>query len=1082
MSTGVSEVITALQAAQAVGATKAQRASASALFEQVGSRWDEYSESEQQHWVALSFAQLQQISSNGQSWALRSKAALLLALVIRRAGAAAWEAGLDQLLSLAQGGPAFQGLAALVFKYVAEEVTQAAPDDIGAEAKRLLVNALTRTTPSVLGFLEMVLESGFRSLTDAAGSPAAREAEAAMHDALAAAATMAEWVPQSALVSCGLLTACSFFLSHASFRDEAVRVLRQLAGRKPEQEPEADVARAQEALAGVLGGGAAALLAVPDAASRLGWEGDDVEFAQALCEAAAAQAGTHWPRLTQSGDAEAAARRDALLSAMLGLARQPFAPLSDQAFAFWTAVLGDAAAAAAPRKAEEGGAPAGAYERLLPRAAVEAIAGVAAERLSPAGGFAAHVPLEGADEVPPWFDSFGEYKDFSVAHRQRLTLALRHAAAVIPAAALRVAAGGHERRVRARRRAGRGGRRRRRRGRARRRVPGHGGRDRAARVGGPGAERGPAAGRGDAGALGALLDLAPGEPELVALQTRGLEAFAPVVAACPDVAAPGLARVLDLLVSALPGAARRGPARGRRCGDGEQLARWREALTARQQLAGVPLSWAKAAPEAVLPCLEALAARVRAEWDAGRLRLGERNAVAEAMLLAVTGARAPPAVQASVLDWAIGPVRAAWAQPAFLEALASPAAFWRAYMPVGPAGVGGGPRRWALYHEVHLIERAVRRLAQADGASEVTEPSQRDTRASTALTEQMRWALPCLLRALACVQACWTPEGRAALGSAAGALEMAPAERALYLRRGPHRKKAVFYADLDDSVRQQEDPAVSGVGGSTTGALRGFLRHVREYAWQAVGALPGALGPALGALPEAAALVGPALACAVDVAEMHSVRIMLRHALAPLVRGTPPAELDAWVLAPLAPDAALADDVVRDRVLRELSQEYASLLAAISQRSVAPRAPAARRRPPSPLLEYILRRDEGTAFALISVAVLGLTWPDESAYRCSVLCRALTPLVLRPGAGEALAAYVGGEVLPAAIRSLGSPVLVTHQADILGLIREILLAPPTAPYARAVLASLPGGEPGAGAAADTEAEHLQGEAFRALFG
>ena len=35
MSTGVSEVITALQAAQAVGATKAQRASASALFEQV---------------------------------------------------------------------------------------------------------------------------------------------------------------------------------------------------------------------------------------------------------------------------------------------------------------------------------------------------------------------------------------------------------------------------------------------------------------------------------------------------------------------------------------------------------------------------------------------------------------------------------------------------------------------------------------------------------------------------------------------------------------------------------------------------------------------------------------------------------------------------------------------------------------------------------------------------------------------------------------------------------------------------------------------------------------------------------------
>lgn len=65
---------------------------------------------------------------------LRSKAALLLALVIRRSGASAWEAGLEQLLALAQRGPAFQGLAALVFKYVAEEVTQASPEDIGVSS------------------------------------------------------------------------------------------------------------------------------------------------------------------------------------------------------------------------------------------------------------------------------------------------------------------------------------------------------------------------------------------------------------------------------------------------------------------------------------------------------------------------------------------------------------------------------------------------------------------------------------------------------------------------------------------------------------------------------------------------------------------------------------------------------------------------------------------------------------------------------------------------------------------------------------------------------------------------------------
>lgn len=53
------------------------------------------------------------------------------------------------------------------------------------EAKRLLVNSLTRSAPSVLGFLEMVLESGFSTISqNAAGTQATREAEAAMHDAL----------------------------------------------------------------------------------------------------------------------------------------------------------------------------------------------------------------------------------------------------------------------------------------------------------------------------------------------------------------------------------------------------------------------------------------------------------------------------------------------------------------------------------------------------------------------------------------------------------------------------------------------------------------------------------------------------------------------------------------------------------------------------------------------------------------------------------------------------------------------------------------------------------------------------------
>lgn len=76
-------------------------------------------------------------AASGENWALRSKAALLLALVIRRMGAEVWDSALQRLLALAGEGPVYQGLVALVIKYVAEEITQASQDDIGVSVTTL---------------------------------------------------------------------------------------------------------------------------------------------------------------------------------------------------------------------------------------------------------------------------------------------------------------------------------------------------------------------------------------------------------------------------------------------------------------------------------------------------------------------------------------------------------------------------------------------------------------------------------------------------------------------------------------------------------------------------------------------------------------------------------------------------------------------------------------------------------------------------------------------------------------------------------------------------------------------------------
>ena len=50
------------------------------------------------------------------------------------------------------------------------------------------------------------------------------------------------------------------------------------------------------------------------------------------------------------------------------------------------------------------------------------------------------------------------------------------------------------------------------------------------------------------------------------------------------------------------------------------------------------------------------------------------------------------------------------------------------------------------------------------------------------------WAVPLMLRVVSCLHALYTPAGRQALAPVAAALEMAPQERALYLRRQPGTK------------------------------------------------------------------------------------------------------------------------------------------------------------------------------------------------------------------------------------------------------------------------------------------------------
>jgi hypothetical protein len=81
-------------------------------------------------------------------------------------------------------------------------------------------------------------------------------------------------------------------------------------------------------------------------------------------------------------------------------------------------------------------------------------------------------------------------------------------------------------------------------------------------------------------------------------------------------------------------------------------------------------------------------------------------------------------------------------------------------------------------------------------------------------------------------------------------------------------------------------------------------------------------------------------------------------------------------------------------------------------------------------------------------------WRDDSAYRFAMLARTLVGMAPRDAR---LYAFVGGEVLRAAISSLGTETMGTHQADILQLIRDVLVQQIGEPSSavHSVLASLP---------------------------
>ena len=128
----------------------------------VSRRWGSLSADERRQLAKLVYDKLSECGSAPadapEPWMIKSKVATLMAQVVRQEGASMWTGLMPELAAGAgAGSPVLAELAALVMRYVAEDVAVYNSDIIGGKMKELLFG-LTSTLPQALPALYRILE------------------------------------------------------------------------------------------------------------------------------------------------------------------------------------------------------------------------------------------------------------------------------------------------------------------------------------------------------------------------------------------------------------------------------------------------------------------------------------------------------------------------------------------------------------------------------------------------------------------------------------------------------------------------------------------------------------------------------------------------------------------------------------------------------------------------------------------------------------------------------------------------------------------------------------------------------------
>jgi len=506
--------------------------------------------------------------------------------------------------------------------------------------------------------------------------------------------------------------------------------------------------------------------------------------------------------------------------------------------------------------------------------------------------------------------------------------------------------------------------------------------------------------------------------------------------------------------------------------------------------------------QALNPLLQDFAGQIETMSVGGKLSGAERGSLAEA-LLAVAGPSGPMRVR-EVLEWLIAPVRQRWVPNGVL----SPEVAHLLSPPVMAAGEAAGGMQglssahWEFFHDIQLTERCLRRSLGDAEASRVpaglikpvdSPPSIVDCPA----VDHMEWSITLVSSLLQTIHAYWTPAGRAVMHSVglSKSLDMSPEERAAYLVHGPARAR----------ILDSEEAGVT----QTVAAARDWMRCLRDCSYSVFALFSVHASAAFYPSPQIASTCGASVLAHLPHMELRHLRQCIHATVRPIIGRCPASYRNLWYSALVNPlcaslhdrlsagwmDSSVVnaqatmdksedeessgvrvDDLINERILRDVTRDHCALLAIIA----APEGTFGRRTKGSGLtgvigdmsntvlgtahaggkhiLDWINQGDANAVRAGIATGTAALTWEDaESTGHAVSFVNALTAAAGSNDAPQALRETVGADVFQAALVALTQSSNASHQADILGVIRDVIiwLLPKTQSVGQ-ILMSLPG--------------------------